>query len=82
MIDEIIAIYALVDDLLKAINHQEDSRVQMSDAEVITSALVAARFFQGNQFLACQYLLEHGLMPKMLCKSRLALDGIVCFYHC
>lgn len=70
MIDEIIAIYAIVEDLLRAVGHTEDCRVQMSDAEVITAALVAARFFQGNQFLACQYLLEHGLMPKMLCKSR------------
>ncbi len=70
MLDEIIAIYALVDDLLKAVEHQEDCRIQMSDAEVITAALIAARFFDGNQFLACQYLLEHGLMPKMLCKSR------------
>jgi hypothetical protein len=70
MIDEIIAIYAIVDDLLKAVEHQEDGRVQMSDAEVITAALVAARFFAGNQFLAGQYLLDHGLMPTMLCKSR------------
>lgn len=42
MIDEIIAIHAIVDDLLKAIRHQEDSRVHMSDAEVVTAALVAA----------------------------------------
>ncbi len=70
MLDEIVAIYAIVEDLLKAIGHQEDCRIQMSDAEVITAALVAARFFDGNQFLACQYLLEHGLMPKMLSQSR------------
>jgi Transposase DDE domain len=70
MLDEIITIYAIVEDLLKAIGHTEDSRVQMSDAEVVTAALIAARFFNGNQFLACQYLLEHGLMPQMLCKSR------------
>ena len=70
MLGEIIAIYAIVEDLLKAIGHQKDCRIQMSDAEVITAALVAVRFFQGNQFLACQYLLEYGLMPKMLCKSR------------
>ncbi len=49
MLDEIISIYAIVDDLLKAIEHLEDGRVQMSDAEVITAALVAARFFNGNQ---------------------------------
>lgn len=36
----------------------------MSDAEVITSALVAARFFGGNQELACKYLLEDGLIPR------------------
>ena len=31
-----------MEDLLKAIGHQEDCRIQMSDAEVITTALVAA----------------------------------------
>ena len=56
MLGEIVAIYAIVEDLLKAIGHQEDCRIQMSDAEVITAALVAARFFQGNQFVACQHL--------------------------
>ena len=30
-------------DLLKVIGHQEDCRIQMSDAEVITAALVVAR---------------------------------------
>jgi hypothetical protein len=70
MLNEIIAIYAITDDLLKALAHQEDSRIRMSDAEVITSALVAARFFGGHQEQACNYLLEHGLVPKMLSKSR------------
>ena len=70
MINEIIAIYAITDDLLKALGHQEDSRITMTDAEVITSALVAARFFGGNQELACQYLREDGLIPNMLSKSR------------
>ncbi len=50
MLGEIVAIYAIVEDLLKAIGHQEDCRIQMNDAEVITAALVAARFFQGNQY--------------------------------
>ena len=70
MLTEIIAIYAITDDLLKAIGHQEDSRCWMSDAEVITAALVAARFFGGNHKQACQYLQEHGLMPLMLGASR------------
>ena len=70
MLNEIIAIYAITDDLLKALGHQEDSRVTMSDSEVITAALVAARFFGGNQELACKYLQEDGLIPTMLSKSR------------
>jgi hypothetical protein len=70
MLDEIIAIYAITDDLLKALGHHEDCRSTMSDAEVITSALVAAKFFGGNQEQACNYLLEEGLIPDMLSKSR------------
>jgi hypothetical protein len=49
MINEVIVVYAIVDDLLKAIGHQEDVRIQMSDAEIITSAIIAAMFFGGNQ---------------------------------
>jgi hypothetical protein len=70
MINEIIALYAIADDLLKAIGHTEDCRTLMSDAEVVTTALVAARFFGGNHLSACTYLKEHGLIPKMLTPSR------------
>lgn len=70
MLTEIITIYAITDDLLKAIGHRDDSRVQLSDAEVITTALVAVRFFGGNHQTAQTYLKEHGLMPNMLSKSR------------
>ena len=65
MLDEIVVVYAIVEDLLKAIGHQEDCRIQMSDAEVITAALVAARFFNGNQFLAFDALPdESGQIPS------------------
>ena len=56
MLTEIIAIYAISDELLKAMGHSEAPRTQMSDAEVLTTALVAARFFGGNHHLACVYL--------------------------
>ena len=56
MLNEIITIYAITDDLLKAIGHSEDSRRLMSDAEIITTALVSAMFFNGNQSLACYYM--------------------------
>ena len=48
MDDRIITIYCLCDDLLKAFHHHEDSQCQMSDAKVLTTALVAALYFRGN----------------------------------
>jgi hypothetical protein len=70
MLNEIITIYAITDDLLKAIGHKEDSRRLMSDAEIMTTVLTSAMFFGGNQSLACQYMKEHKLIPNMLEKSR------------
>ncbi len=71
MINMIIALYCIVDDLLRAIGHREDSRRRISDAEVITTSLVAARFFGGNHAQSRDYLDEHGLIPNMLSPSRL-----------
>jgi hypothetical protein len=70
MLNKIIAIYAIIDDLLKAIDHHEDIRRQMNDAEIITTALVAAIFFSGNHSRACAYMKDHKLIPRMLEKSR------------
>lgn len=70
MINKIVAIYAITDDILKAMGHQDDCRRAMTDAEILTTAFVAALFFNGNQALARQYLSETGLIPKMLDKSR------------
>ena len=70
MLNEIITIYAITDDLLKAIGHDEDIRRQMSDAEIITTALIAAIFFSGNHTKACSYMQDHNLIPNMLEKSR------------
>jgi hypothetical protein len=70
MLNEIITIYAITDDLLKAIGHKEDYRRLMNDAEIITTALTAAMFFDGNQAKACAYMKDHNLIPKMLEKSR------------
>jgi hypothetical protein len=63
MLNETIAIYAIIDDLLKAIGHREDCRRKMTDAEIITTAVVAALFFSGNQVLARAYMPDHGLIP-------------------
>jgi len=42
----------------------------MSDAEVMTTAIIAMLYFRGNFCLAGQYLYEHGYIPNMLSRSR------------
>jgi hypothetical protein len=42
----------------------------MSDAEIITTALIAAMFFNGNHASCCSYMKDHKLIPNMLEKSR------------
>jgi hypothetical protein len=70
MLNEIITVYAIIDDLLKAIGHSEDCRKKMSDAEILTTVITAAIFFDGNQNKACDYMKDHNLMPNMLLTSR------------
>jgi hypothetical protein len=67
---QIIAVYCLCDDLLKAMGHREDRQCQMSDAEVMTVAIVAALLFRGNYLSACRLLHEQGYIPRRLEKSR------------
>ncbi|MBI1743480.1 IS982 family transposase, partial [Candidatus Acetothermia bacterium] len=43
----IIAIYCVCDDFWKALGEPEDWQAQMTHAEVMTTALVAACFFGG-----------------------------------
>ena len=44
----IITAYVIIDDLLKLMNHQDDSRAQTSGAEIMTIAVVAAKYFQNH----------------------------------
>ena len=68
--DKIIALYCIVDDLLKGIGHKEDSRRKVSDSEVMTTALVSALYFGGHHDNARQFMKMTGLVPAMLDKSR------------
>lgn len=70
MLDQVLGIYVLIDDILKIIGHKEDSRTQMSDAEVLTTALVSTYFFGGNHASAMSYLYSEGHIPDMLSASR------------
>ncbi len=68
--DKIIALYCIVDDILKAVEHKEDKRRKVSDSEVITTALVSALYFGGHQDNARQFMKIAKLVPRMLDKSR------------
>ena len=70
MDDKIVAIYTIVSDFLVAIHHYKDPQRQMSDAEVMTTAIVAALFFAGNYESARSLLAEPRYFPAMLSKSR------------
>src|SRR5215208_5637612 len=72
MYDRTLAIYCFIDDLLKAMQHQEDSRAEFSDAEVVTTAIVAMLYFGGNFERARSFLHSSGMMPRMLSRSRLS----------
>lgn len=70
MIDKIIAIYSIIDDILKLIGHQDDERRIMTDAEIITTAIVSALFFYSNLQKAMDFMKSSGLIKNMLSKSR------------
>ena len=72
MIDHTTTLYCITADLLKAIGHTDDPRCELTDAEVITTALVAALYFDGKLERSRKLMKEAGLMPGMLSKSRLS----------
>ena len=43
---EIITIYCIVDDILKALNIKDDPQTKMSSSEVLTTAIVACLFLE------------------------------------
>jgi hypothetical protein len=67
--DKIIALYCIVDDMLKGLHHYEDIRIEFSDAEVITTAFVAVLCFGGHLDNARSFMKRH--VSRMLGKSRL-----------
>jgi DDE family transposase len=70
MDDSVLAIYCLCADILKALNHYEDSQRRMTDAEVMTTAIVATLYFGGN-FQRARLLLDSPrYIPGMLSKSQ------------
>lgn len=54
MKDFIIAIYRFLDNLfLKVDNKAIDKRLKLTNSQVITTVIVSAKYFYGNQLSAC-----------------------------
>lgn len=70
MCQSTIAIYCFLDDLLKARGHREDCRQKVSDAQVLTTALIAMLDYGGNYQKALRRLDESGLFSQTLSRSR------------
>jgi hypothetical protein len=68
--DKIISIFCLIDDILKGIEHPEDVRRQVSDSEIILTAIVSSTSFYGNHSSAIKFMKQYGFIPNMLDKSR------------
>lgn len=69
MTEQTVAMYRFIDDFLCACYPRWcDKRRHLSDAEVLTTALLAARFFGGNLAAARRYMQQHWGM-KALDKS-------------
>ena len=70
--DKIIALYCIVDDMLKGMHHYEDAKVKVSDSEVITTAFVSVLYFGGHLDNARHFMKLKGYVSNLLGKSRLS----------
>lgn len=68
--DKIIALYCIVDDLLKEMHHYEDAKVKVSDSEVVSTAFVSVLYFGGHLDNGRHFMKLKGYVPCMLSKSR------------
>jgi len=61
----IVTCYVVIDDVLKVMVHMDDSRATISGAEILTVAIVAAKFFQNHHERALCMLQQTHYLPKL-----------------
>jgi hypothetical protein len=67
----IITSYVVIDDVMRSLNHRSHPLAKVSDAEVLTVAVVAAKYFRNNHERALWVLTELGYLSGSLSTSRL-----------
>jgi hypothetical protein len=68
MTEQTITIYCFINDFVITIGRKEDVHFKISDAQILTTDLLAARYFHGNLASACAYMQQHQGV-KMIVKS-------------
>ena len=71
MLEQIIEVYCTADELLKALNIQDDVQCRMSTAEVMTFSVLSAMFYCGDYKKTRLMALYHNYFKKILSISRL-----------
>ena len=66
----IITVFVVIDDLMAALEHRSHPLAQASDAEVLTVAVGAAKYFQNHHERALCVMQECGYLSGPLSTSR------------
>ena len=61
----IVTTFVLIDDILQAINYEDDIRVQVKGAEIMTVAVIAAKYFQNHHERALYVLAQLGYVTPL-----------------
>ena len=67
----ITTVYVIADEVIRVLKIQDDQQSIMSNAEVITFAIVSAKSFMGNFKMTRYCCQKMNLFPKLLSNSRL-----------
>ena len=59
----IVAVYTICDDLLMALGHHTDPQAQMTDAEVMTTAIIAALYIWRQSSNGLSYVKNKRIYP-------------------
>lgn len=66
----IVTVYVLLDDLMKHLDHHDHCLAQVGDSQVLTVAVVAAKYFHNNHERALWVMVEMGYLSGRLSTSR------------
>ena len=67
---EIIELFCHLDDFCLAHKCNGDRRQEMTNSEIMLSAIISTRMFSGNHALTCRFLKDRSYCSSMLSESR------------